>query len=295
MKLKKIFGSLAVLIVLVGSLLFSNVDQFFNFSNEEYIGDIESGSTLVEGIDVGQADSFLISNDEFGNILIDTGDSEHGESLVNHLKMLGIEKIDYLILTHPHSDHIGGVCDVLDNFEVGDIYMPKMTHNTTSFRNMVEKVEEKGLKFKQAKSGVKIKLDDNSQIDIISPTKDMSLKDMDNSDAVCVLKTNGRKVLFTADIFKESETRLMDRIGKIDILKVAHHGSYKATSNEFLNTVKPSYAVIGVGEDNSYNHPSKQTLQRLEEHNVKVYRTDLDGNIAFIIDKDGNIDVKTSK
>lgn len=294
-KIKKLLSVVVLLIVILVSFLTGGFEHLSNFIGNDYITDIEPGSTLVEAIDVGQGDAFLISNEEYGNILVDTGETDHAQDLVSHLKERDIEKIDYIIITHPHADHIGGMCDVLDNFEVGKVYMPKMSHTTTSFKNMVSKMEEKNLYFAEAKSGVEIKLNDTDNIKFISPTKDMDLDDLDNSDAVCVLNTNGRKVLFTGDIFEEAELKIMNKIGKVDILKVAHHGSYKSTSDEFLEKIQPTYAMIGVGEDNKYSHPSTETLNRLEKHGVKVYRTDLNGNIAFIIDKNGSIKVYSSK
>lgn len=294
-KLKKILSAFVLLIVIFISFLTGGFEQISNWIGNDYITEIESGATLIEDIDVGQGDAFLISNSDYGNILVDTGETDHADDLVSHLKNRNISKIDYIIISHPHADHIGGMCDVLDNFQVGKIYMPKMSHNTTSFKNMVSKMKEKNLYFTEAKSGVKIKLNGSDSISFISPTKDMDLDDLDNSDAVCLLKTNDRKVLFTGDIFKETELKIMNKVGKIDILKVAHHGSYKATSDEFLENTKPTYAMIGVGEDNKYSHPSTQTLNRLENFGVEIYRTDLDGNIAFIINKDGSIEVHTSK
>ena len=294
-KIKKLLSIVVLLIVILVSFLTGGFEHLSNFIGNDYITDIEPGSTLVEAIDVGQGDAFLISNEEYGNILVDTGETDHAQDLVSHLKERDIEKIDYIIITHPHADHIGGMCDVLDNFEVGKVYMPKMSHTTSSFKNMLSKMEEKNLYFTEAKSGVEIKLSDTDNIKFISPTKDMDLGDLDNSDAVCVLNTNGRKVLFTGDIFEEAELKIMNKIGKVDILKVAHHGSYKSTSDKFLEKIQPTYAMIGVGEDNKYSHPSTETLNRLEQHDVKVYRTDLDGNIAFIIDKNGSIEVYSSK
>lgn len=296
-KTKKIIITLlAVVLTFMTAACSSDLQDLYSFvSGDDYISKIEDGATLIEDIDVGQGDSYLISNSGFGNILIDTGDTEHKDTLVSHLKKRGIKKIDYVILTHPHSDHIGGMTGVLDNFQVGNIYMPKMTHNTATFKKMINKVKEKNLYFKEAKSGVKISLGKGSSINFLSPTKDMSLKDLDNSDAVCMLKTNGRKVLFTGDIFKETEIKLIPRIGRIDILKVAHHGSHKATCKELLMASKPTYAMIGVGEDNKYDHPSKSALNRLDKYNVKVYRTDLSGNIGFTINNDGSIKVDTSR
>lgn len=264
-------------------------------TDEEYIEMMESGATIVEAIDVGQGDAFLISNASFGNIMIDTGDNEHKEDLVYHLKTMGITTIDHLILTHPHSDHIGGASALIDNFEVKEMYMPRMTHNIKTFKNLVEKMEENDLYFNEAKSGVTIKLGSGSSIYFLSPTKGMPLDDLDNSDAVCMLKSNGKKVLFTADVWDEIELMLIPRIGDIDILKIAHHGSYKGTAEETLYLCEPEYAMIGVGEDNSYGHPSKETIKKLNKYGVETYRTDKHGNIRFILGTDGSIEVKTSK
>lgn len=296
-KIKKLTCLVSLCFVLLFSFACSaDFEEIYDiFGTADSVTSLEEGSTLVEAVDVGQADCFLISNESFGNILIDTGDTEHSEDLVDYLKKKDVDYIDYIILTHPHSDHIGGMSEILDNFEVKNIYMPKMTHNTATFRKVTGKMRENNLRFKEAKSGVKIALREGSSIEFLSPTKDMSLKDLDNSDAVCMLKTNGKKVLFTADIFKETELRLIHRTGKIDILKVAHHGSHKSTCSELLLATRPTYAMIGVGENNKYDHPSEETLKRLDKFGVEVYRTDLDGNISFVISNEGNIEVNTSR
>lgn len=266
-------------------------------SNDDYedVSSIGTGTTLVEDIDVGQGDAFLISNESFGSILVDSGDNEHSKVLTSHLKQRGIKTLDYVILTHPHSDHIGGMVDILDNFNVKEIYMPKMTHSSYSFKNLVSKMKENNLKFTEAKSGVNIKLDKSSIISFVSPTKNMDLTDLDNSDAVFLLKTNNKKILFTADVFSNVDNVIVPRVGKIDILKVAHHGSYKGTSKSFLLATRPTYAMIGVGKDNRYSHPSKDTITRLKNRNVKIYRTDLNGNISFFINEKGEISVKCDK
>ena len=217
-------------------------------------------------------------------MLIDASTSSYGNFIIDYINSLGYDRIDYLIATHPHADHIGSMQDIVLEYDIGDIYMPKVSTNTKTYENLLTAIDDKNLTIKKAYKGVKIIDEDELDVSILSPTKD-EYDNLNNYSAVLKLTYKNVSYLFMGDSEEEVEENILDDV-KADVIKIAHHGSNSSSSLEFLKKVSPTYAVISVGEDNSYNHPHKEVLDRLEEIGSLVYRTDLDGNI--IISTDGN-------
>lgn len=236
----------------------------------------------VHYIDVGQGDSEFLELPNGQTMLIDAGNSENGSQIVAYIKSLGHNKIDYLIATHPHADHIGGMAEVVKNLEVGKIYMPKASSNTQTFEDLLTAIQNKGLKINTAKVGVNLFKAGNLNADIIAPVN-ITGDDLNQYSAVTMLTYGDNKFLFTGDAGNESEGQITSGI-KADVLKVGHHGSKTSTSQAFLNKVNPKYAVIEVGKDNSYGHPTAATLAKLEKIGATIYRTDKDGTIIFTSD-----------
>ncbi len=243
-------------------------------------------------LDVGQADSSFIELPNKETILIDAGEKKDSDKIIKYIKDLGYKKIDYVIATHPHADHIGGMKDIIDSFDIGDIYMPKVVATSKTYENLLLKIQEKGLKIHTGKSGVEIINSDNLLVQILAPNKD-KYSSYNNYSIVLKITYKENIFLYMGDAEELSEGEITGNI-KSDVLKVGHHGSDTSSSREFLSRVRPSYAIISVGENNNYNHPSSKTIKNLEKYTNNIYRTDLSGNIIVISDGK-NITVNTEK
>lgn len=235
-------------------------------------------------IDVGQGDCILIQVNN-KNLLIDSGTSDSKEKVIRYLKNNNIKRLDYIVATHPHDDHIGGMASVIKNFEVGEFYAPKVISSTESFEDMIVSLKNKNLKIKVAKPNITLDLGPNTSCTMLSPNK-LSYKDTNNYSCAIKVSYKNSTYLFTGDIEKLTEQEILNKGYdlKADVLKVPHHGSNSSTSQEFLNKVSPQIAVISCGSSNSYGHPNKETLDKLKKINCIIYRTDLDKNIILISD-----------
>lgn len=237
----------------------------------------------VHYIDVGQGDSIFVKLPNGENLLIDAGDNDAGVDVAGYLKDLKVKEIDYLVATHPHSDHIGGMDDVINRFDIGTMYMPDVTHNTYTFSSLLDAIEENDVKLKVAKAGVNILKQESLSIDILSPNG-RTYEDMNNYSAVLKITYGDTAFLFMGDAEKDIENKLKSNL-KSNVIKVGHHGSYTSTGEKFLQRVSPEVAVISVGEGNDYGHPHDEVIERLKRHNIKVFRTDYDGTV--VIGSDG--------
>lgn len=236
----------------------------------------------VSFIDVGQGDSEFIELPDGETILIDAGTNETGKNVVEYIKSLGHTSIDYVIGTHPHEDHIGGLDDVINAFDIGNVYMPKVTADTQTFEDVLDAVEAKGLTINTAKAGVTIVDADNLCVKMLAPTLE-SYENTNDYSAVIKVVYDDTSFLFTGDAEEYSENLITDNV-KADVLKVGHHGSSTSTSSEFLEKVSPSSAVISCGKDNSYGHPHTETIEKLNANSITTYRTDELGTITAISD-----------
>ena len=241
------------------------------------------GLFKVYYLDVGQADSIFIKT-EGKNMLIDAGGNESGIKIVNFLNSLNVEKIDYLVATHPHEDHIGGMDDIINNFKIGKFYMPDNYTTTKTFEDMITALENKNLKYYVPNIGDEIIMDD-ADFEVLY--LDSSSEDLNDSSIVLKGIYEKYSFLFMAVASSKVEENLINEYGedlKSDVLKVGHHGSNTSTSKKFLEYVKPSYAIISVGKQNRYNHPGKYTISRLNNFNIETYKTSVDGSILITCD-----------
>ena len=265
---------LSVLLVLITVGCNSTIKTNLNLEN----------NMVTHFIDVGQGDCILIQvNDK--NLLIDSGTSDSKKKVIKYLKNNNIKKLDYVVATHPHDDHIGGMSSIIKSFKIGDFYAPKATSSTEAFEDMIRALKGKNLKINVTKPNISLDLGPNTTCIILSPNK-TSYKDTNNYSCTIKVTYKASSYLFTGDIENLAEQELLDNGYdlKSQVLKIAHHGSNSSTSEAFLNKVSPKIAVISCGAYNSYGHPNKETLDKLNKIKSIVYRTDLDKNIILISD-----------
>ncbi len=261
------------------------------------------GGLAVHFIDVGQGDSEFIQLPNGETMLIDAGESDAGETVVSYLQSLSVSTINYVVATHPHSDHIGGLPDVFDAFDIEKIFMPDAVSDSYIFETLLDKIEAEGCETVQAANGV-IAVDDKENkllAEFIAPVSD-EYENLNNYSAVLRLEYNENSFLFMGDAESPVEKEILKNgISDIDVLKVGHHGSKTSSSTEFVNTVLPSYAVFEVGQGNSYGHPHKEVLERYEKLGADILRTDEMGTIIIssdgrnlTVNKDGTEDITAS-
>lgn len=255
--------------------------------------DADDGLT-IHFIDVGQGDSILIQNGRRG-VLIDGGEENVG--VLPYLQSLQISGLDYVIGTHPHSDHIGGLAEVIDALPVEHVIMPRVDSNTMVYEKLLRTIKSKNLRIHAPTPGETITLtveltksgasgrkspDDFSMI-FLAPNNDV-YEDTNNHSIVVKLVYGGLSFLFTGDAEDVSEADMLVHDLSADVLKVGHHGSNSSTSDAFLQAVDPRIAVISVGMDNMYGHPHQEVLERLSNGQMRIYRTDEDGTIVMKTD-----------
>ncbi|MNW48061.1 ComEC family competence protein [compost metagenome] len=243
----------------------------------------KEGQLRVIFLDVGQGASQLIISPSGRTMLIDAGNNDQEEIMVNYLKQYGVKRLDIVVGTHPDADHIGGLDRVIDSVEVGAIYMPKIQSNTKTFESLLKSISSKGLKVKSAKAGLTLDWDDQVGVQMIAPVN--TSDDKNNMSAVIKLTYGSTTYLLTGDAERESEQDMISSGVDLhaDVMLVGHHGSKSSTSPAFLKKVGPKYAVIQVGE-NTYGHPKQTILDRLSKAGVDVYRNDVDGTVEIASD-----------
>ena len=235
----------------------------------------------VHYIDVGQGDSIFIEiNDK--NILIDAGEEEHASTIIAYLKTYDVEKLDLVFLTHPHEDHIGGMGEVLSEFEIGEFYMPDKELVTRSFIRMTTALDEKNTPRNLLKGGMEFEFGESIMLQILSPNKDGYLNP-NNYSSIMRLVVGNNAFLFTGDAEEIVETEVI-RTGaelKSDVLKAPHHGSKTSSSEPFLEKVAPTYIVVTSGLGNDHNLPSPEILERYSNIGAKTLLTEEMGSIVF--------------
>lgn len=243
------------------------------------------GTLKIHFIDVGQGDSEFIQTPSGKTMLIDAGIPEMGNNVVNYIENLGVKKIDVLIGTHPHEDHIGGMSNVINSFNIGAFFMPKVTTNTKAFEYVLKAARNKRLNINIAKGGGNIDLGSNIKAEILAPNSS-SYEDLNNYSVVIKLTFGNTSFLFAGDASQKSEEEMLNKGYdlKANVLKVGHHGSSSGTTLPFLNEVNPKYAVISCGRNNDYGHPHKETMYKLKNASIIVYRTDECGTIVMTSD-----------
>lgn len=261
----------------VSSEVLDNLENVSIQTGNDCITTIPQDNNLrVYCLDVGQGDSILITNNN-KTMLIDASTNEMGSRVVKYLNDLGIKKIDYLVGTHPHEDHIGGLDNVIKNFDIGTIYMPNVVATTKTYEEVIDAISAKKLKVTSPKTGDKFNVG-NAECEVMSIRNDKD--DYNNCSIVIKMDFNNVSYLFTGDA--EESVESSRNWPHIDVLKVGHHGSNTSSSKNFLEQIKPEVALISVGQGNTYGHPTQATLKRLSNIGAKIYRTDENGTILLI-------------
>src|SRR5574344_79131 len=270
-------------------LLLGYTVYYFTPKNNNYI------NTHLEGInisylDVGQADAILIQTSNT-NMLIDAGNTEDGPLLTKYFQEQNIQEFNYVVGTHAHEDHIGGMADIINNFKIDNFYMPDVITTTKTFEDTLDALNNQNIKFNTPKIGDSFKLDD-ANFNVLYVGTDTS--NLNNDSIVLKMQYGNTSYLFMGDATTSCEKEILTSDISANVLKVGHHGSSTSTSNEFLAKVNPEYAIISVGLNNTYRLPTSKTLDKLNTRQIKIYRTDEDGSI--ILTSDGiNINITTLK
>ena len=242
----------------------------------------EPDTMEVHFINVGQGDATLIKCGE-QSMLIDTADDSKGTAIQNYLNKQNVKTLDYLILTHPDADHIGGAPVVITKFEIKKVFMSNFEKDNKTYQKLIQALDNKRLKYETPEVGSQYTLG-TAVITILAPNKKY---DNPNDASIALTIQNGNnKFLFTGDAGENAEKDILNSDLDIsaDVYKVGHHGSKYSTSEKFFEEVNPAYAVISCGENNSYGHPHAETLNTLRSYGVEVYRTDEDGTIIATSD-----------
>lgn len=281
-----IFGAVTVSLLAVGIVNATDQAQAWNG---------RSIQQKVHIIDVGQGDSILIQFPNDQAMLIDAGIKSAGSTVVSYLQQQGVSNIDYLVATHPHEDHIGGMIAVVNEFDIDKVYMPKITHTSQTYENLLLAIQNKGLKITPAKAGTAVLEQGNLKVDFVAPVG-TDYENMNNYSAVVKVQYGDTSFLLTGDAEELSEQEMISSGAnlKADVLKVGHHGSNTSTTPSFLKAVSPKYAAISCGESNQYGHPHQVTLDKLSNAGVQTFRTDTQGTVVFTSDGK-TLTVKTLK
>lgn len=268
--LKKLFLTYILIIIIISLLIPSGKNNYLS----------------IHTIDVGQGDSILIQTPNSKNILIDGGDDNSYNIVSSYLKKQNVKRIDYIIATHFDSDHIGGLDNIIDKFNVSNIYAPNYESDTVSYQNLISSCVNKNLNLQYLKEGDFINIEDNINLTVLAPSY---IQEENNLNSIVFrIDYKNKSFLFTGDAEASNEMSIINsyELNDIDFLKVGHHGSSSSTTSEFIEEVSPDVAVISCGYKNQYGHPHRSTLDTLEKNNVLTYRTDILGHVVFYSDGD---------
>lgn len=288
---KIIFIVLVLILVALSSFGVDNYDKLFD---EEYPWESSEAYTTeyknfkVHYIDVGQGDCSLVEVDgKF--MLIDAGENGHEQQVINYLHAVGVQRFDYVIVTHQHSDHIGGMPEVLDEFAVDNIIMPRLTEAQTptnsTYTAFLKAVKNSGAKVIASKVDAVYTFGSGSFV-LLGPVTD-DAEDINNMSVFVKVSYGMNTFLFTGDGETEEEKEVLATGADLDcdVLHAGHHGSYTSSCKEFLAAATPEICVISCGADNDYGHPHDAALKRIKKHTDEIYRTDICGSI--VIQSDG--------
>lgn len=280
--MKRLASAAAVVVALVAAWIWGGGDSTPAVQRPEAGGQ----AMTVRFIDVGQGASTLVSMGDT-HILIDAGENDQGDKVVEQLKAWGVDRLALAIGTHPHSDHIGGMDDVLNALEVEAYMMPEVAHTSKTYESVLQALEENEIPVTYPQAGDSLELG-GMRLTVLGPEQ-MEEDDLNNCSLVSRVDSAYGSVLIPGDCERQAEEDMLkgNRPLKADVLQLAHHGSSTSNTEAFLKAVDPKWVVIPVGEGNSYGHPHDEILQRVEELGCKAYRTDWNGTVTCVMDEEG--------
>lgn len=260
------------------------------YGDYSFSSDVEvNGKFIASFIDVGQGDSIFLEFPNGKNMLIDAGEKYESETVQSFINSKGYFSLDYVVGTHPHTDHIGGLESIIRRYEIGEIYLPKVVHTSKTYENLLTTINELGYKVNSAISGMEIINEKGLEVKILSP-KNSNYSELNNYSVVIKIVFGNTSFLFMGDAETVVEDEILDEVNA-DVVKVGHHGSDTSSSEEFVKSVNAKYAVIMSGVDNQYDLPDKTIVDRWKSNGAEVYNTSENGNV--IITSDGrNITVE---
>lgn len=243
-----------------------------------------ASDAYVHFIDVGQGSSTLIQIGDKG-VLIDAGEKEYGDYVVEYINSCGIKKLEYVVASHPHSDHIGGITDVIEEYRIGEFIMPELTEinipTTKVYERMINALLEKDVEVTAAEVGDSFIME-GFTMKILGPYE--QTEDLNDMSVICKVTVNGVDFMILGDAEKGELSSVFGNVNASygsDIIAMGHHGSSTSIHKGFLNAVDADVAVISCGKDNSYGHPHKEALQYIKNNGMTLYRTDYDGDVVF--------------
>ena len=275
------------------ALVLAIVLLVYYYFGEEQVDKTEwntEGSFVMQVIDVGQGDSILLGCDgEY--MLVDCGEEEYADTVI---EAVGSAKLKYMLASHPHTDHMGGMAEVIRACTPETFLMPEREHTTREFKAMLTAIEDTKCDAQYVYAGDKFTLG-SADITVVWPEEGYSNSNLNNWSAVLLVEYQGVSMLLTGDAEKGVEDDYLEYLpGRVDILKMPHHGSDTSSSEKLLSYIRPEYTVISLGAGNDYGHPHKEPMERLQQYCSKIYRTDQSGNVTFTV-KEGEISVATER
>ncbi len=297
---KALMRLLAILIVFIISYAYNrffmkgnlnnskNVNLKDNINNSKFTDvDLNNEDFNILFMYVGQADSTLIKYKN-KTMLIDAGNNEDGKNIVKFLKDKGISKLDYIVGTHYDEDHIGGLDDIIENFDIGKFYLSNGGELGPNYYNLEKVAKKKNLAITIPKVGDKIDFGD-VDMEVMAASK-FDGKNDNNASIVIQAKYGSRKYLFMGDLEKQEEAKR--KWNEVDVLKAGHHGSNTSSTQEFLNQVKPKYVFVSAGKNNKYRLPNVKAMERIEKTGAKIFRTDVNESSFWLTSNGNDIDIK---
>ncbi|AXU72547.1 TPA: MBL fold metallo-hydrolase [Clostridioides difficile] len=238
----------------------------------------------IHMIDVGQGDSILVQTPTNKNILIDGGDEDSENIIISYLRQKRIKTIDIIIATHPDSDHIGSLDNIIKKFNVNSIYMPEQSTDSEAYQNLINSCTDKKLSIQHLYKNDVLNIDNNINIYVLSPSY---IQEESNLNSIVFKLTfNDNSFLFMGDAEEENEKEILHsfKLNNINFIKIGHHGSNSSSSLEFIKKISPDIAAISCGYKNQYGHPHREVINNLKQNHVSIYRTDKIGDIVFYSD-----------